>query len=142
MPNPTLITRIATRQEAIGTSALEGTFANLTDLLTAEDAEIAGDSDRFGVPPNVREVMNYTRAADRGYSWVQDRPIGLQMLSALQAIIVRGTEADGSEAGAPPYATGLHWREQPARYRRSLYSPPGSACSPSLRRLGEMGGKR
>lgn len=101
MPNPTLITRIATRQEAIGTSALEGTFANLTDLLTAEDAEIAGDSDRFGVPPNVREVMNYTRAADRGYSWVQDRPIGLQMLSALQAIIVRGTEADGSEAGAP-----------------------------------------
>src|SRR5690606_1840027 len=32
VPNPHLITRIATRREAVGTSALEGTYANLTDV--------------------------------------------------------------------------------------------------------------
>ena len=36
IPNPQLVTRVATRREAIGTSALEGTFANLTDLFAAE----------------------------------------------------------------------------------------------------------
>jgi len=29
IPNPQLVTRVATRREAIGTSAIEGTFANL-----------------------------------------------------------------------------------------------------------------
>src|SRR5262249_30254706 len=37
VPNPSLITRLATRREAIGTSALEGTYANLTELLAAEE---------------------------------------------------------------------------------------------------------
>ena len=36
IPRPQLVARIATRREAIGTSALEGTFADLTDLFAAE----------------------------------------------------------------------------------------------------------
>lgn len=36
VPNPALVTRMATRREAIGTSALEGTFAALQELLAAE----------------------------------------------------------------------------------------------------------
>jgi hypothetical protein len=60
IPNPTLVSRIATRREAIGTSALEGTFANLTDLLAAE--ALPDPEEDADVPANVREVMNYRRS--------------------------------------------------------------------------------
>lgn len=98
VPNPQLIARIATRREAVGTSALEGTYANLTELFAAEVLPEADQ--RAQVPANVREVMNYTRAADAAYAWVADRPITLGLLCSLQAEIVRGTPSDGPEAGS------------------------------------------
>ncbi|HZQ28156.1 MAG TPA: Fic/DOC family N-terminal domain-containing protein [Acidimicrobiales bacterium] len=98
IPNPQLIARIATRTEAVGTSALEGTYAELSEVFAAEVLPRAEqDAD---VPPNVREVMNYTRAADAAYAWIADRPITLSLLCALQAEIVRGTSSDGPESGA------------------------------------------
>ncbi|MYH97596.1 MAG: Fic family protein [Acidimicrobiia bacterium] len=98
IPNPYLVTRMATRREAIGTSALEGTFANLTDLFAAE--AIAVDEENPSMPPNVREVMNYTRAADYAFDWIAERPINSTLISSLQALIVRGTKSDGPEAGS------------------------------------------
>jgi Fic family protein len=98
VPSPELIARVATRREAIGTSALEGTYANLAELFAA-DVVPQAEVDRQ-IPPNVREVMNYTRAADRAFQWVEGRPITLGLLSALQAEIVRGTSSDGSDVGA------------------------------------------
>lgn len=87
--SPTLITRMATRREAIGTSALEGTFANLTDLLAAEEDSEAD------LPPNIREVMNYTRAADLANRWIEDRPLTTQMLSTLQGMLLKDSPATG-----------------------------------------------
>lgn len=98
VPNPALIARIATRREAVGTSALEGTYAALTELLAAE---VLSPNERdTEVAPNVREVMNYARAADSAYAWITERPISLSLLTALQAEIVRGTEGDGPDAGS------------------------------------------
>jgi Fic family protein len=98
IPRPEMIARMATRREAIGTSALEGTYADLTELLAAE----VSPSDEPGRPiaPNVREVMNYTEAADSAYLAVVDQPISMGLLSALQSIVVRDTTSDGPEAGA------------------------------------------
>ncbi|HQF92808.1 MAG TPA: Fic/DOC family N-terminal domain-containing protein, partial [Microthrixaceae bacterium] len=95
VPNPQLVTRIATRREAVGTSALEGTYAELTELYAAE--VLPFDEQDTEVAPNVREVMNYARAADAAYGWIGERPITLQMLASLQAEIVRGTESDSQE---------------------------------------------
>lgn len=97
IPNPQLVTRIATRREAIGTSALEGTYANLPDLFAAEVLPPESETE---VAPNVREVMNYTRAADSAYAWIEDRPITAGLISSMQAEIVRGTDSDGPEAGS------------------------------------------
>lgn len=98
IPNPQLVTRIATRREAIGTSALEGTYAELTELFAAE--VLPFEEQETEVAPNVREVMNYARAADGAYGWIGERPITLGMLASLQAEIVRGTASDGPEAGS------------------------------------------
>lgn len=97
VPNPQLLARIATRREAVGTSALEGTYANLTDVFAAEVLPL--EEQITDVPPNVREVMNYTRAADLACQWVESRPITIGLLSTLQQELVRGTDGDGLEAG-------------------------------------------
>lgn len=91
--NPQLVVRIATRREAIGTSALEGTYADLTELFAAE--VLPPSEQETDVAPNVREVMNYARAAGAAYFCVQDSPITLGLVGSLQAQIVRGTPSDG-----------------------------------------------
>lgn len=95
---PDVIVRVAMRREAIGTSALEGTSADLDDLLAAEVTSVGGRAS--AVSPDVREVMNYTVAAEHAFAWVRDRPITLGLISALQAAIVRDTVSDGPDAGA------------------------------------------
>lgn len=124
IPNPQLVTRVATRREAIGTSALEGTFANLADLYAADVVPL--DEQDATVAPNVREVMNYTRAADDGYAWVAERPITMGMISGLQAQIVRGTESDGPEAGSVrDRQVFIGARHQRIRNARFVPPPPG-----------------
>lgn len=124
IPNPQLVTRIATRREAIGTSALEGTYAELTELFAAE--VLPFEEQETEVAPNVREVMNYARAADAAYGWIGERPITLGMLASLQAEIVRGTESDGPEAGSiresQVFIGAKHRRVSEARF---IPPPPG-----------------
>lgn len=124
IPNPQLLTRIATRREAIGTSALEGTYANLTDLFAAEVLPL--EEQQTDVPPNVREVMNYTRAADAAYAWVRDRPITAGLISALQAEIIRGTESDGPHAGSTRESqVFIGAKNRRVREARFVPPPPG-----------------
>ena len=124
IPNPQLVTRVATRREAIGTSALEGTYAELTELFAAE--VIPFEEQETEVAPNVREVMNYARVADAAYGWIDERPITLGMLASLQAAIVRGTESDGPESGSirqsQVFIGAKHRRVSEARF---VPPPPG-----------------
>ena len=78
IPNPQLVTRVATRREAIGTSALEGTFANLTELFAAEAA--SGEEADQRISPNIREVTDYTRAADATFDGIRERPVRIPSL--------------------------------------------------------------
>jgi Fic family protein len=93
LPNPMLLARPAIRREAVSTSALEGTYAALGDVLEADFLE-AGD---LSAP--VAEVVNYVRAAEMAYEWIKDRPITVGMLRQLQKVLVRGTRGDTSDAG-------------------------------------------
>jgi Fic family protein len=124
VPNAQLIARITTRREAVGTSALEGTYADLQELFAAE--ALPGHDHGADIPASVREVMNYTRAADAAYAWITERPITLSLLCALQAEIVRGTPSDGPEAGAlrasQVFIGAKHRRVSEARF---IPPPPG-----------------
>jgi Fic family protein len=94
LPNPQLVIRVVTRLEAVGTAALEGTYANLAELFAAEVEPSPG-----AVTPRVREVLNYLDAVELGYQWISSAPISTTLLSKLQATIVRGTDSDGPLAG-------------------------------------------
>ena len=93
LPNPSILIRPAVMREAVSTSALEGTYAALFDVLEADY-----------VPPSqrsqeVREVLNYVRAATDGHERIKTEPIRLNLIKPLQAILVEGTRGDGYDAG-------------------------------------------
>jgi Fic family protein len=93
LPNPGLLARPAIRQEAVSTSALEGTYAALDDVLEADFL------DRRQLTASVAEVHNYVEAAELAFEWIKDTPITVGMLGQLQKFLVRGTRGDSHEAG-------------------------------------------
>lgn len=93
LPNPSLLVRPALRREAVSTSALEGTYAALSEVLEGEYAE------ERDLRAEVREVQNYVVAAERGLQLIQQRPISLNLIAELQRLIVRRTRGDGYDAG-------------------------------------------
>lgn len=93
IPNPTLLRRPTLRREAQSTSALEGTYAPLTDVFSVEDSAEAKS-------PELREILNYVAAAEYAYRWVGERGrITRGLICELHALLMRGSEADAQRAG-------------------------------------------
>ena len=109
IPNPGLLRRPTLRREAQSTSALEGTYAPLSAVLEVDpdDAEPASQS------PELREVLNYVRAAEYAYGEVKERGISVGLLRNVHRLLVAGTRADGAMAGA-------------VRDHQVVIGPPGS----------------
>ncbi|WP_173158585.1 Fic family protein [Phytohabitans suffuscus] len=135
LPNPRIFRRPALQAEAQSTSALEGTYAPLSEVLTADEER----------PPNadLREVLNYVRMADAAFGWIEEgRPLNVSMLEELQAVLVRGTHGESRESGslrghqvvigrrkdAPPDALPIH-------AARFVPSPPGLDLRANLQDL-------
>jgi Fic family protein len=93
LPNPSLLVRPALTKEAVATSALEGTFAPLSDVL---EAEYVSEGKRSA---EVREIQNYVRAAHRGIELAKTLPICLNLIAQLQEILVHRTRGDSNDAG-------------------------------------------
>jgi Fic family protein len=93
LPRPGLLVRPVVRREAQSTSALEGTYAPLDEVLAADFIDEARRS------AELREVMNYVVAADHALELIKVRPICLNMLCDLQAILVRGTRGEMFDSG-------------------------------------------
>ena len=81
LPNPRLLIAPALAKEAVDTSALEGTFGALADVLEARLSEVRPRS------PEVAEIRAYERAAHIGFDWVRERPLTIALLSDLQGIL-------------------------------------------------------
>jgi Fic family protein len=93
LPNPGLLVRPAMRKEAVATSALEGTYAPLADALGADYIEEKQQS------AEVREVMNYVRAANQAIELTKQLPICVKLLCKLQMTLVKGTRGQQYDSG-------------------------------------------
>jgi Fic family protein len=94
MPRPELLRRPALRREAQSTSALEGTFAPFADVLAADR------DDKPNISAEVREILNFESMAELAFSWPEERPMTISMLSELQRTLVRDTASELSDAGS------------------------------------------
>lgn len=81
LPNPALLIAPALAREAVDTSALEGTFAPLSEVLEARLPHERPSS------PEVAEVRAYERIAHEGFRWVEDHPITIGLLCEMHAIL-------------------------------------------------------
>jgi cell filamentation protein, protein adenylyltransferase len=82
MLNPSVLARPSIRSEAISSSALEGTYTTLPQVLQSEVFEDESSSD-------VAEVMSYVRAAEVGFQLVADgQPLSVNMLKRLHGILM------------------------------------------------------
>ncbi len=93
MPNPSLLVRPTLTKEAVSTSALEGTYAPIEEVL---EGEIVGPE---SVSAEAREVLNYVEAAQVAVERLSKRPISVNLLAELQKILVAGTRGDSFDAG-------------------------------------------
>lgn len=93
LPKPWLLVRPALRREAQSTSALEGTYATLEEVLVADYIDEASRR------AEVREVLNYVRAADQALELIQTKPICLNVIAPLQATLVQGPRGDSWDRG-------------------------------------------
>lgn len=93
VPNPSLLRRPALRREAQSTSALEGTFAPIEDVIAADMVDEEPRS------LAMREILNYVRAAEYAIDSIATAPLSVSLLRDLHRMLIRGTDADGAEAG-------------------------------------------
>lgn len=87
LPNPRLFRLPALRREAQSTSELEGTYATLSEVLTADENAPA--------TTELREILNYVVMADYGFQRIEEgRAITTGLLEELQGILMRGTSLE------------------------------------------------
>lgn len=134
LPNPQLLRLPTLRREAQSTSALEGTYAPLAAVLTADENNAP--------TAELVEVLNYVRMANIGFDKVaRGQTISVSMLSELQGILMRGTPLHSVSGrvrdnqvviGRRPDADSLGF---PAHAARFIPSPPGLQLEANLRDL-------
>ena len=135
LPNPRLLRRPTLQAEAQSTSALEGTYAPLADVLTA-------DEDRPDTP-DLREVLNYVAMADRAFAWVEEgRPLTVGLLGELQQILVHRTRGENESSGRVRMGQVVIGRRQdaastelPVVAARFIPPPPGLDLDAGVRDL-------
>ena len=133
LPTPFLLRTPSLRREAQSTSALEGTYAPLREVLTADDDAPA--------TAEMTEILNYVRMANSGFLWAQEgRPITLPLIEDLQDELMRGTPLEAASGrlrdsqvmiGRRP---GAH-SAAPIHASRFVPVPPGDRLRAGVRAL-------
>jgi Fic family protein len=100
LPNPAILVRPFLRREAILSSRIEGTQAELNDILLVEEAGGAAST----VDPQHRETANYLQALEYGLTWIEERPISTSLLRDLHRLLLDDVSEPRLNPGA--YRTG------------------------------------
>lgn len=95
MPNPHLLIGPFVRREAVLSSRIEGTQANIADLYAYE----AGQLPLPGLAPappdsDVREVLNYVRALEYGLERLETLPVSLRLIRELHERLMDGVRGE------------------------------------------------
>ncbi|WP_344204330.1 Fic family protein [Aeromicrobium alkaliterrae] len=93
LPNPGLLIAPALVREAVDTSALEGTYGALADVMEARLSDTKVNS------PEIAEIRAYERAAYFGFDWVKTGPVTIPLLEHLQGMLVAEAQVPQRDPG-------------------------------------------
>jgi Fic family protein len=94
LPNPHLLIQPFLRQEAVLSSRIEGTIADLRQLLLFEEA--SAPEQETG---DVREVYNYVAALNYGISRLATLPVSLRLIREVHEILLSGVRGSDLRPG-------------------------------------------
>ena len=122
---PALLRVPTLRREAQSTTALEGTYAPLEDVLGAEG--------QVTPTPEALEVLNFVRVGEEAFAWPTTKRLTVNALCGLHRILVDGTPSDGPDAGKLRDRQVFIGRPgAPIAQARFIPPPPGKALAGAL----------
>lgn len=127
LTNPNLLIRPFIRREAVLSSRIEGTQADLADLYAYEAGKLAL-SNRKQPPPesDVREVLNYVRALEYGLARLKTLPVSLRLIRELHERLMEGV--CGEQATPGEFRRSQNWIGPPGcTLNEATFIPPSPA---------------
>jgi Fic family protein len=124
LPNPHLLMRPFIRREAVLSSRIEGTRANVADLYAYEARQppLPGMKDTSS-PSDVQEVANYVRALEYGLERLKTLPVSLRFIRELHEQLMAGV--CGEHATPGEFRRSQNWIGAPGcTLNEATYVPP------------------
>lgn len=120
LPNPELLLSPLTTQEAVLSSRIEGTQADLEDVLRYEAGEEPADPSRR---EDIDEIRNYRQGLTLSSELLKNRPFCLNTLLRLHDVLMDSVR--GHNKGRGKIRTGQNWIGAPgAPIEQAVFVPP------------------
>ena len=119
MVNAAVLLSPITSREAVLSSRIEGTQASLVEVLQHEAGEVYGDEKQW----DIKEVINYRRALLMAEKALEERPISLQLIRELHAMLMENVRGGDQTPGA--FRTVQNWIGSPGcSIEQARFVPP------------------
>lgn len=129
MANPQLLINPFVRREAVLSSRIEGTRANIKDIYALEAREPLDASETETVSnekdADVQEVANYVRALYYGINRLSSLPISLRLIKEIHKILMKGVR--GEKANPGEFRNLQNWIGTTTNIADARFIPPSVA---------------
>ena len=123
IPNPYLFVRPLVRREALASSRIEGTQADLSDLYAFEAGQRILPGMAARSEDDVREVLNYVRALDHGLQRLGEFPLSLRLIREMHGLLMSGVRGEHGTPGE--FRRSQNWIGPPgSTLNEATYVPP------------------
>lgn len=124
LPNPDLLITPFVRREAVLSSRIEGTQADVADLYAYEAGQLPIPGFEPTVPESdVREVFNYVRALEYGVQRLSSLPVSLRLMRELHERLMDGVRGEHLTPGE--FRRSQNWIGTPGcTLNEATYVPP------------------
>lgn len=130
LPNPALLTRSFLRREAELSSRIEGTRANLKQVVLFEEAESIERK-----VPDVREVLNNFRVLEWGLQQVKLRPISQGLIREMHKMLLKQTRGQDKLPGQYRNVQAIIGRITDTPEEARFVPPPPHLIQPAMDQL-------
>lgn len=124
LPNPYLFIMPFIRREAVLSSRIEGTQADVADLYAYEARQLALPlAQSAASDTDVREVFNYARALEYGLNRLSTLPVSLRLIREVHEILMKGVRGERATPGE--FRRTQNWIGRPGcTLAEATYVPP------------------
>lgn len=123
LPNPYLFVRPMIRREAVASSRIEGTEADLNDLYAFEAGQQVLPGMAARSETDIREVLNYVRALDHGLRRLGEFPLSLRLIREMHELLMSGVRGEHGTPGE--FRHTQNWIGSPGcTLNEATYVPP------------------